>query len=62
MADEVANEVVDTIANAINLFEGVKTAYSRSKDISSLPDAFHEVLRKAELVHNTILALGILFR
>lgn len=47
MADEVAIEVVDTIANAINLFEGVKTAYSRSKDISSLPDAFHEVPRKA---------------
>lgn len=54
MADEVAHEVVDTIANAINLFEGVKTAYSRSKDISSLPDAFHEVPRKAELVHNTL--------
>lgn len=34
MADEVANEVVDTVADAIKFLEGVKTAYNRSKDTS----------------------------
>lgn len=54
MADEVANEVVDTVADAIKFLEGVKTAYNRSKDTSDLPDAFHVALGKVELLNSTL--------
>lgn len=54
MANEVANEVVDTIADAIQKLGGVKMAYDGSKDMKDLPDAFHTVLKKVELVNGTL--------
>ncbi|KAH8694323.1 hypothetical protein GQ44DRAFT_779829 [Phaeosphaeriaceae sp. PMI808] len=54
MADDVANEVTDTIAHTITALKGVEKAYNKSEETKDLPDAFHEVLKRVELVKGTL--------
>jgi hypothetical protein len=54
MAEDMANEVTNTIADAINCLKEMEKAYKKSKEPENIPDAFHEVHKKVELVKNTL--------